>query len=56
MNEILNITAIFISFCIGSFTAALWMFYALENSNKQTLKELDAKTKLLQKYETKKKV
>ncbi len=56
MNEIYNITAIFISFSLGAFLAAIWMFYALEKSNKDILKELDIKTKLLQKYETKKKV
>jgi hypothetical protein len=53
MNEIINITAIIMSFTFGCFLGALWMFYSLEKSNKKLLEELDIKTKLLQKDEKK---
>ena len=56
MEAIQNITMIFISFSMGAFIGSLWMFLALEKSNKQAIEELDVKTKLLQEYEREKKV
>lgn len=56
MEEIKIVTIIFVSFSIGAFIGSLWMFYALEKSNRQAIEELDIKTKLLQEYEREKKV
>jgi hypothetical protein len=53
MNEIINITGITMSFALGCFLGAIWMFFSLEKTNKKVLEELDLKTKLLQKYEKK---
>jgi uncharacterized membrane-anchored protein YhcB (DUF1043 family) len=42
---------IFISFSIGLFTGALWMFFIIQKSNKRLEQELDSKTRLLTSYE-----
>ena len=56
MEQIENMTMIFITFSMGVFFGSLWMFFAMERSNKGIEEELDIKTKLLQEYEREKKV
>ena len=56
MEITLNITTIFISFSMGIFFGALWMFLSMEKSSKYIQEELDVKTKLLQEYEREEKV
>tara|TARA_R100001443_G_scaffold109155_2_gene120293 strand:- start:1174 stop:1377 length:204 start_codon:yes stop_codon:yes gene_type:complete len=45
------VTIIFISFSMGAFFGALWMFYSMYDSNKKIEEELDSKTRLLDAYE-----
>lgn len=45
------VTVIFVSFSMGTFFGALWMFYSMYNSNKKIEEELDSKTRLLNSYE-----
>ena len=45
------VSMIFVSFSIGVFFGALWIFYAMYNSNKKISEELDTKTRLLNAYE-----
>tara|TARA_R100001480_G_scaffold137590_2_gene134638 strand:+ start:349 stop:540 length:192 start_codon:yes stop_codon:yes gene_type:complete len=42
---------IFVSFSIGLFTGALWMFFIIHKSNKRLEQELDSKSRLLTTYE-----
>lgn len=56
MEQTQTITMIFISFSMGVFFGALWMFFAMEKSNKRIEEELAVKSKLLQEYEREKKV
>ncbi len=42
---------IFISFSIGIFAGALWMFCIIQKSNKRLEQELDSKTRLLNAYQ-----
>lgn len=42
---------IFISFSIGLFSGALWMFCIIRKSNKSLADELDSKSRLLTDYE-----
>ena len=44
------LTMIFVSFSIGVFFGALWMFYAMYKTNKRTEKELNAKTEQLNQF------
>ena len=44
------ITMIFITFSIGAFAGAFWMFHAMNKTEKKILKELDSKTKQLNQY------
>ena len=51
MSEISIITIVFISFSIGVFFGALWMFYSMYRTNKMLEEELDAKNKQIEKIE-----
>ena len=42
---------IFVSFSIGLFSGALWMFCIIRKSNRQLEQDLDSKTRLLDTYE-----
>lgn len=44
------LTMIFVSFSLGIFFGALWMFYAMYNTNKRTEKELNIKTEQLNQF------
>lgn len=44
------LTMIFVSFSIGVFFGALWMFYAMYKTNKRTEKELNVKTEQLNQF------
>tara|TARA_R110000751_G_scaffold262818_1_gene362128 strand:+ start:69 stop:260 length:192 start_codon:yes stop_codon:yes gene_type:complete len=45
------ILLIFISFSLGLFTGAFWIFCIIQKSNKRLEQELDSKTRLLTAYE-----
>mgnify|MGYP003148978989 FL=1 len=51
MEEIINMTAISISLCIGLFLGAFWMFMIMRKDELALEKELDSKTRLLESYE-----
>ena len=50
-NIIGPLTTIFISFSMGVFFGAWWMFCSMHRSNKKIEEELDSKTRLLDSYE-----
>ncbi len=41
MNTAISLTSIFISFSVGCFFGALWMFFCLQRNIKMLEKELD---------------
>ena len=51
MEIIQNLTVIFVTFSVGTFTGALWMFFSMNKSLKSIQRELDAKTHKLNEYE-----
>ena len=53
MEIIGNLTAIFITFSIGTLAGSIWMFFAMNKSLKSIQKELDAKTHLINEFRAK---
>ena len=51
MEEIINMTAVSVSLCIGLFLGAFWMFMIMRKDELALEKELDSKTRLLESYE-----
>jgi|7_EtaG_2_1085326.scaffolds.fasta_scaffold39276_4 hypothetical protein len=50
MEEIVNMTAVFVSLGIGTFIGAFWMFMVMYKHEKVLEDELDSKSKLLDTY------